>query len=75
MSPADQGRGFIEQIAQRAADMVGTLLAGQQQRFELAGCGQAQLGEREQDLAAEVRAGLRRCGLPGPGRFYRYISS
>lgn len=50
MSPADQGRGFGEQVAQRATDVVGALLVRQQQRLELAGCGQAQLSEGEEDL-------------------------
>ncbi|KFF98169.1 hypothetical protein IQ62_26475 [Streptomyces scabiei] len=49
VGPADQSRGFSEQVAQRATYVVGVLLVGQQ-RLELSGCGQAQLREGEQDL-------------------------
>ncbi len=71
--PADQSRGLGAQVPQRTADMVGAPLVRQQQRLQLEGCGQAQPGEGEQDLAAEVRSGLRRGPLPAPGRFSRHI--
>lgn len=75
VGPADQGWGFVDQVAQRPAYVVGALLVRQQQSLQLAGCGQAQLGESQQDLAADVRAGLRGRLPPGPGRFSRYISN
>jgi hypothetical protein len=71
VGPADKGRGFGEQVAQRTPDVVGVLLVGQQQRLELAGCGQAHLREGEQDLAADLRTGPSSPPPCGPGTLFQ----
>jgi hypothetical protein len=71
VGPADQGRGFSEQVAQRETDAVGVLLVRQQQCLELAGCSQAQLGEGEQDdFVSRQSAGAERdrAGSATPNR-------
>jgi hypothetical protein len=66
LHPAHQRRPLQQQVAQGAAHVVGALLVRQQQRAQLPRGRQSQPGQRQQDVAADLRTRPRRTAPRGP---------